>query len=195
MSDNFLSDLATEVKSNPNLGVETNVIPAGDYQVIITKVETNSYYDQCGRKAEEITAFAINNPGVMPGKRVDFTFEVIDGPFKGKKKYESLTLVPAGNQRSFPMSTGGKYGPEEMIKAAKESLAAIALRAGLALAPGTTWTDFENRVLDVHIIVDKKGYNKFRWKVSSRKSEGGEVVSAPTRPKTTAVVTDDEIPF
>lgn len=195
MSDNFLSDLATEVKSNPNLGVETNVIPAGDYQVIITKVETNAYYDQCGRKAEEITAFAINNPGVMPGKRVDFTFEIIDGPFKGKKKYESLTLVPSGNQRSFPTANGGKYGPEEMIKTSKETLAAIALRTGITLSAGSTWADFENRVLDVSITIDKKGYNRFKWRVSSRKGDGGEVVSAPTRPKTTAVVTDDEIPF
>ena len=190
----FLSDLATSV-NDPNAGreKELELIPVGNYRVVINKANDEPYVDGAYKEAERLEA--VTN-GVSPGRRLAVEFEIIDGTYAGRKVWERLTFEASSNQRDVGKMNPAAYveWQQRMIKGLfkRARVPEAAIRAeGFASLVGRTL------MLDIGIRAGKNG-KKYQ---STRLEIGRDEVIDDSAPPPAALggssrpVVSDESPF
>jgi hypothetical protein len=129
------------------------------------------------------------NPGLIPGKRVELEFEILDeGPYKGRKIWSRLIIDPASDQKER-----GKMSVEAIVSKDRQSIVDLMFKR-LKLSPeeiqSAGFAAFTGRVAKIMVgqyVSGGKTRNDLKFYVDV---DNG---AAPVKPTTVRpVVTSDE---
>lgn len=193
----FLTDLANEIKTNPDAGKDPGKqpIPAGRYTALINKAEEEPYLYGSYKEADFIAA-KIADPSLVPGSQLSVEFEILEGDQAGRKVWDRLVFAAASNHPDFPKKNGkGKFTAENLVSMNQDFIRALFKRA--AVPPENIekegFSSLLNRtmVLDLKVEMDKKGINRNKVDYMIRDDIGKPAETNSARPR----VDDESVPF
>jgi hypothetical protein len=182
------------IAENPEAGKATfndEPLPEGMYPLVVESCELRKYVDGVKRKPEDIAQACGADPSLIPGVEIAVTYVVTEGKFAKRKLFGSYCIVPASNQRTFPVTNGEPFTPERQRSAAKENLCGLMIRLG---RPESQWNDWTGRMFNGYVTRKMKNgvvRNNIRCKVQ----KGEENAPKPSAPQNTTPHGTDEPPF